>query len=94
MLTWTNVQQAATSELQLHLYYNAWRNSRSSWMKAAALRGAPFPIRNWGENDWAENVVSSVKLLGTSGAPTGGALPSAFIQPDDRNPDDRTVLRV
>ncbi len=94
VLTWTNVQQAATSELQLHLYYNAWRNSRSSWMKAAALRGAPFPIRNWGENDWAENVVSSVKLLGTSGAPTGGALPTAFIQPDDRNPDDRTVLRV
>ena len=40
-LTWRNISPNATSELQFHLYYNAWRNSRSTWMRERLLGRAP-----------------------------------------------------
>ena len=36
-LTWRNISKNATSELQLHLYWNAWRDEKSSWMREQAL---------------------------------------------------------
>ena len=34
---WRNISRAATSELRFHLYWNAWRDTRSSWMREQAL---------------------------------------------------------
>ncbi|NIM00343.1 MAG: M1 family peptidase, partial [Acidobacteria bacterium] len=31
-LEWRNIQQEPTDELWFHLYWNAWRNSESTWM--------------------------------------------------------------
>ena len=36
-LVWTNITSAATRELQFHLYYNAWRNDDSTWMREHTL---------------------------------------------------------
>src|SRR5689334_20310728 len=36
-LVWTNITTIATSELQFHLYYNAWKNSDSTWMREQRL---------------------------------------------------------
>ena len=33
LLTWRNDSIRATSELQFHLYYNAWKNTKSTWMR-------------------------------------------------------------
>src|SRR6187200_2146745 len=43
VVTWRNITAHATSELRFHLYWNAWRNDRSTWLKetARASRGAP-----------------------------------------------------
>ena len=94
-LTWRNISPNPTSELQFHLYYNAWRNSRSTWMRerlfgrGAALHGRP-------EADWGWIDVTGMRLRGgAAGADDVDLLPhAAFIAPDDGNPDDRTVLRV
>ena len=94
-LTWRNISPNPTSELQFHLYYNAWRNSRSTWMRerlfgrGAALHGRP-------EEDWGWTDVTAMRLRGAAAGSTGvDLLPhAAFIAPDDGNPDDRTVLRV
>ena len=32
LLVWRNIQERPTGELWFHLYWNAWRNNRSSWM--------------------------------------------------------------
>ena len=32
-LVWTNNSDAVITELQFHLYYNAWRNNDSTWMR-------------------------------------------------------------
>ncbi len=85
-IAWRNITQAATSELQFHLYWNAWRDNRSSWMRERLLTGgrdlAERPPRDRGSMD-----VSSIAVNGTT-------LPFTFIAPDDGNTDDRTVIRV
>ncbi|MXZ71907.1 MAG: M1 family metallopeptidase [Acidobacteria bacterium] len=94
-LTWRNISPNPTSELQFHLYYNAWRNTRSTWMRERLLgRGAG--LHNRAEEDWGWIDVTSMRLRG--GAAGGDDLDllgqAAFIAPDDGNPDDRTVLRA
>ena len=93
-VTFRNATAHATSELRFHLYYNAWRNERSSFLQAAA-RGRRPNLRAWGAADWGYNEVTSLNLLpaeGTAEAPV--ALAGRFIQLEDGNPDDRTVLQV
>jgi hypothetical protein len=92
ILTWRNISGRATSELRFHLYYNAWRNSESTWMRERQLAGsrdlAARPEADWG---WID--VTRVQLLG-SGEPEDLTDLMQFIAPDDGNEADRTVLRI
>lgn len=94
VLTWRNISPLTTSELQFHLYYNAWRNTRSTWMRERLL-GRSLALHNRPEADWGWIDVTRIRLLAA-----GDSLPidltdeAAFIAPDDGNPDDRTVLAV
>ena len=33
MIRWRNISAKPTSELQFHLYWNAWRNADSTWLR-------------------------------------------------------------
>jgi Peptidase family M1 domain len=88
-LLWKNTTADTIFELQYHLYLNAFKNSESSFNKE---RGMPRIARkdeedacHWG---WIE-------LLGLKD-PKGRDLTSNmdYIQPDDDNKADQTVLRV
>jgi hypothetical protein len=93
IITWRNATAFPTGELRLHLYYNAWRNDRSSYVRSDALSGVGHQA--FQEDDWAYCNVLSVSLLDGSGSVRAGQLlPTEFIQPDDGNKEDRTVLRV
>jgi len=88
-LVWRNLQERATSELHFHLYWNAWRNSRSSWMLENRLSPRSSRRVNPGPDDWGW---MEVEAMGFEGADLlAGARHAA---PDDGNPDDRTVLVV
>lgn len=87
-LTWTNVTEHATDELRFHLYYNAWRNNRSSFLSSERYGSGDFSDKR--EHEWAYIDVSQVKLA--DGADLTEKI--EFIQPDDGNEHDRTVLRV
>jgi len=95
VVTWRNIQEVATDELWFHLYWNGWRNDRSTWMledrhRGRSSRGEEIDLSDWG---WIE--VDSISLVG---APDGSAMEightARFVAPDDANPDDRTVLLV
>ena len=94
VLTWRNISRIPTAELQFHLYYNAWKNTRSTWMQESRLGRRPTlegrPAEDWG---WID--VTAVRLLGVGDAPPID-LPDRVhpITPDDGNPDDETVLAV
>jgi hypothetical protein len=93
IVTWRNTSAAAARTLRFHLYYNAWRNTNSTWMRERRLSGgADLMARP--EEDWGWIDVTHVRLIdagATDGDLTGRI---RFVAPDDGNAMDRTVLEV
>ena len=93
-LTWRNPSTDVVRELQFHLYLNAFRNNKSTFMRESGgqLRGDKID-RNAKENPYGYIDVVSMKVK------NGESLAYQFFQPDDRatdrrNRDDHTVIRV
>ncbi len=87
ILNWRNDSDDYINDLQFHLYLNAFKNELSTFMKesSGSHRGMTMEKKDgWG---WIE--VESMVLKGQE-------LKNSFefIQPDDGNSDDQTVLRV
>jgi peptidase M1-like protein len=93
ILTWRNISSVPAATLRFHLYYNAWRNTGSTWLREARRAGntaaASRPQADWG---WID--VTSIRLIGASGSPADIVSRARFIAPDDGNVDDRTVMEV
>jgi hypothetical protein len=87
VLVWTNDSQDTIPELQFHLYMNAFKNTKSTFMRESGgrLRGDRMEKDKWGYID-----VKRMRIVG------GDDLTKAiqFIAPDDGNKDDQTVIRV
>jgi Peptidase family M1 domain len=84
---WRNVTSKPATDLQFHLYWNAWKNTRSTFMRERALGGGSERGRRPGE--WARVDVTSITVAGRDRTGSG-----RFIAPDDDNPNDETVLSV
>ena len=85
-LTWRNISANPTTTLQFHLYYNAWRDDRSSWMREARLTGLDFRI--------PEEQRASIDVTRLDVGRSDLTHRVRFIAPDDGNRDDRTVMEV
>ncbi|MEM1319829.1 MAG: M1 family metallopeptidase [Bacteroidota bacterium] len=90
-LYWHNPSGDTVRELRFHLYYNAYRNNYSTWLKDSR-RSAPFiqgedihQVNYWG---WSK----IEKMTDAKGNDLTKAI--EFIQPNDDNEHDRTVIRV
>ena len=86
-IVWRNPSADAVAELWLHLYLNAFRNTKSTFFRESAgqLRGDRRPDDGRGWTD-----VTSVRLA--DGRDLLGGM--TFEHPDDDNADDRSVVRV
>ena len=94
-VVWRNIQSAATDELWFHLYWNGWRNSRSTWMQEDQIRGRSSLDSEEEAEDWSYLEVDAVRLSATGEADEVDLQPvTRFASPDDGNPDDRTVMVV
>ena len=86
-LRWTNTSDVPVAELRFHLYWNAFRNNRSTFFEESGGRlrddDADKDI-GWGSID--------VTAMSWEGADLAKGF--RFDSPDDGNPDDRTVLVV
>jgi len=94
MLTWRNISRNATSELQFHLYYNAWRNTASTWLREGLLSGRRRMPRGLQPDDMGWIDVTAVRLIPGSAPPVDLTARRRFIAPDDGNADDQTVMAV
>jgi hypothetical protein len=91
-LTWRNISHVPATELHFHLYWNAWRNPSSSWMREQILgRNAGLAARP--AEDLGSIDVSTIALVTPAGNQNLRAR-AKFIAPDDGNVEDRTVLAV
>ena len=68
-LVWTNITNASTDELQFHLYYNAWRNDDSTWMREHTLTSWWQGASTRRADDRAAIDISSLTLKGGAIAP-------------------------
>jgi hypothetical protein len=93
-LVWTNITNASTDELQFHLYYNAWRNDESTWMREHTLTSWWQRASTQRADDRAAIDISSFAIKGGAIAPADLTKQMRFIAPDDGNKDDRTVISV
>ena len=94
VLAWRNTSNITTDELRFHLYYNAWRHTRSTWMRERLLaRGSALSERP--EADWGWIDVTAIRLLGAGDEPPLDLTDTAsYVAPDDGNSDDQTVLAI
>ena len=89
-IRWRNISANPTSELQFHLYWNAWRNAESTWLRERRLGGnanTPRPDA-WGSTD-----IRILRVI-TPGHLDELSPRLRFISPDDGNTADRTVATV
>jgi hypothetical protein len=92
VITWRNITTRPAGDLQFHLYWNAWRDDRSTWQRERRL-GQQQAVRAVRPEDRSRIDVTSLRLTGGS-APIDLTDRLRFIAPDDGNPDDRTVLQA
>jgi hypothetical protein len=87
ILTWMNTSADEVRELQFHLYLNAFKNEKSTFMRESQgqLRGDQMEAGKWGYVD-----VQSIKL--DSGYDLKPSM--RYLHPDDSNADDQTVMAV
>lgn len=85
-ITWRNITTAPARDLRFHLYWNAWRDANSSWMREQKLAGNSF--------ERAENDYGWIDLLTVVARGQDLRKSATFVAPDDGNTDDRTVMAV
>jgi len=90
-IRWRNITDDATTELQFHLYWNAWRDAESTWLRERRIAGLyePPPPDAWSSMD-----IKSLRVRDASGGMRDLTKEMRFIAPDDGNVRDRTVMSV
>ncbi len=87
-IVWRNHTSDTIPDLQFHLYLNAFKNDRSTFMREGGAESRRVKFRNQADS-WGYEQVRAIKA---DGADLTGKI--EYIQPDDGNPDDQTVMRV
>ena len=90
VITWRNPGQLAAYSIRLHLYWNAFRNTNSTWLKQRHLAGDdPFAFSS--ADDFGYTNVTRLTRLNDNGTETDLLKDFKFISPDDQNSDDRSL---
>jgi hypothetical protein len=90
-ITWTNPTKDAVPDMLFHLYWNAFKNEDSAFLREAeaetGFQGGPAPK----DGDWGWVDITDIRLA--DGSDLKPSL--AFVTPDGpENPGDQTVARV
>jgi hypothetical protein len=87
-VTWKNITSKPAADLQFHLYWNAWKNTKSTFMRERAL-GSSTEDRSRRPDEWGRIDVMGIRIGARNLASS-----IRFIAPDDGNADDETVMSV
>jgi hypothetical protein len=89
ILEWHNTSEVAIDELYFHLYYNAFRNSESTFFRERGVPG--FLTQNIDENcGWGWSEIKYIE--DQDGNDLSGSM--TYVTPDDDNSSDKSVLKV
>jgi hypothetical protein len=94
IIRWRHIGYAPADSLRLHLYWNAWRDAESSWLREAALANSDI-VNDVRDGEWAAIDIEQLTLARADGSGGLDLMPGfAFVQPDDGNAQDRTLASV
>ena len=86
-VTWRNPSQDEVGEVRLHLYLNAFKNSKSTFNRES---GGQLRNDRMAEDGWGYIDITSMTLADGTSLKDG----IRFEAPDDGNADDQTVISV
>ena len=89
-LKWANPSSDTIKELRFHLYLNAFKNTRSSFMKESGGSHRGFSFDKTKAEEWG--YIDILNLKTSEGDDLTNHI--RFIQPDDNNISDQTVISV
>lgn len=93
-LTWWNHTGDTIPDLYFHLYWNAFKNEDSTFMRESATSRRGERLSNWNRRDdqskWGWVEVDKIQIV--NGPDLTGL--QTFVHPDDDNPQDQTVMRI
>jgi hypothetical protein len=90
LITWRNPGQIAAYSIRLHLYWNAFRNTNSTWLKQRHLvHDDPFDTAD--ADDFGYTNVTKLIRINDDGTESDLMKDFRFISPDDQNKDDRSL---
>lgn len=87
-LIWRNTSAHAVDRLRFHLYYNAFRDLNSTFMREAKYYKKPK--RKQKKLKFGEIKIEEIQRLGGVDLTEN----QQFVSPDDNNPDDGTVMEL
>ncbi|MEZ5286353.1 MAG: M1 family metallopeptidase [Vicinamibacterales bacterium] len=91
-ITWRTPGGIPAYSIRLHLYWNAWRNTGSTWLQQLALGGVAGDLLDRPAADFGWQQVTELRLLNPDGTPGADLMPTfRYIQPSDQNPEDRSL---
>jgi len=89
VITWRNPGEIPAYSIRLHLYWNAFRNTNSTWLRQRQLAG-DNALGRAAENDFGYSEITALTWLRDDGSEVD--LPNfRYISPDDQNRDDRSL---
>ena len=90
-IVWTNPSREAVPDMLLHLYWNAFKNEESAFLREARAESMFGRGRAPDEGEWGWIDVTDIRLADGTDLKPG----LAFATPDGpEHPDDQTVMRV
>ncbi len=91
LITWHNQGSIAAYSIRLHLYWNAFRNTNSTWLKQRQLVGDK-PFAAAAADDFGYTNVTKITIVNADGSDGADLMKDfRFISPDDQNTDDRSL---
>jgi len=98
VLTWLNTSKQNIGELRFHLYMNAFKNTESTFIREGlrdVRRGRAWRRALGKKEYWGYIDVKKIALVDETGKEIADLTKTmAYIQPDDGNPYDQTVMKV
>ena len=90
-LRWRNISSQPATDLQFHLYWNAWRDRSSTWMRERRFSTAYTPPR---DDAWGSMDITAIRARRPDGTTVDLTPQLRYIAPDDGSAADRTVFSV
>ena len=91
LITWHNTGAIAAYSIRLHLYWNAFRNTKSTWLRQRQLAG-DNPFASAAPEDFGYTNVTKITIVNPDGSDRLDLTRDLrFISPDDQNEDDRSL---